>query len=298
MRRSVMSRLRAGRQLGVDEELALDQLGHELAAEPRDEEHQARRQQGEGDEHGDPTDAQHAASSPVVQRGRAESKASVEQRSGMASRPQDQLDARTAHFSRAIPTPDGPMPGLDPTCGIPAAARSGARPLRGLAAKVARGQHRNQRQRHDQRDDQREGDGQRLIAEELAGDALDEDDRHEDADRGQRAGDHRPRHLAGSLDGRLDLVEPWSRRRWIASSTTIELSTSRPMPRVSPPSDMMLSEIPETYIRKNVAITEIGIAMPMINVVFQLRRKKNRTRIASTPPYSAVRSTSETDWRM
>ncbi len=67
---------------------------------------------------------------------------------------------------------------------------------------------------------------------------------------------------------------PSSRFRWIASSTTIELSTRRPIPRVRPPSDMMLSEMSEAYIRKKVATTEIGMAMPMITVVFQLRRNR------------------------
>ena len=47
---------------------------------------------------------------------------------------------------------------------------------------------------------------------------------------------------------------------------------------------MMFSEIPDAYIRKNVVITEIGIATPMIEVVFQLRRKKYSTRMARIPP--------------
>ena len=67
---------------------------------------------------------------------------------------------------------------------------------------------------------------------------------------------------------------PWWRLRWIASSTTIELSTSMPTPSERPPSDMMLSETPELYIRKKVATTETGIEMPMIDVVFTLRRKR------------------------
>ena len=56
------------------------------------------------------------------------------------------------------------------------------------------------------------------------------------------------------------------------------------MPRVSPPREMMFREIPETYMRKKVAITEMGMAMPMITVVFQLRRNRNNTRMASAPP--------------
>ncbi len=91
---------------------------------------------------------------------------------------------------------------------------------------------------------------------------------------------------------------PSSRRRWMASSTTIELSTRRPMPRVSPPSDMMLSERPETYIRRKEATTEIGIDTAMMAVDLKLRRKKARTRTARRPPTRAESMTSATDWRM
>ena len=44
------------------------------------------------------------------------------------------------------------------------------------ARQAQRREHRDQHQRHHQRGYQRVGDGQGLIAEELAGDALDEDD--------------------------------------------------------------------------------------------------------------------------
>ena len=73
------------------------------------------------------------------------------------------------------------------------------------------------------------------------------------------------------------------------------LSTNNPIPSVSPPRDMMFKEIPATNIRKKVETTEIGIANPMIRVVFQLRRKKNSTMMASIPPKRAVRRTSVTD---
>ncbi len=44
------------------------------------------------------------------------------------------------------------------------------------------------------------------------------------------------------------------------SRTTIELSTSMPMPSASPPKVMMLSVNPPKYIRPKVAMTETGIA--------------------------------------
>ena len=91
---------------------------------------------------------------------------------------------------------------------------------------------------------------------------------------------------------------PWSRRRWIASRTTIELSSRRPMPSVMPPSDMMLSDTPATYIRKKVATTETGMEIPMISVFGALRRNRNRTTIASEPPIRAVSITADTESRM
>ncbi|MBA7660434.1 hypothetical protein ES703_68436 [subsurface metagenome] len=56
------------------------------------------------------------------------------------------------------------------------------------------------------------------------------------------------------------------------SRTTIELSTSMPIPRASPPKDMILRETPERNIRKKAAATEMGIARLMITVLRKLRR--------------------------
>ena len=87
---------------------------------------------------------------------------------------------------------------------------------------------------------------------------------------------------------------PAWRRRKIDSSTTMELSTSMPMPRVSPPSDMMLSEMSILYMAMNVAMTEIGIDVAMISVLRRSRRKNSSTMMASTPPISAALRTSST----
>ena len=67
---------------------------------------------------------------------------------------------------------------------------------------------------------------------------------------------------------------PSSRLRCTASSTTMALSTSSPTPRVRPPSDMMLSEIPATYMRKKVATTDTGIEIEMMRVFLTERRKR------------------------
>jgi len=74
----------------------------------------------------------------------------------------------------------------------------------------------------------------------------------------------------------------------------MELSTSMPMPSVSPPSDMMFSEMSSRYMTRNVAMTEIGIEAPTINVLRRSRRKRNRTITASRPPTRAASRTSST----
>ncbi len=86
---------------------------------------------------------------------------------------------------------------------------------------------------------------------------------------------------------------PWPRRRWIASSTTIESSSSIPTPSASPPSDMMFSESPICCITKKVPITETGIASATTAVAPRSRRKSPITRIASRPPCQAFATTSE-----
>ena len=77
---------------------------------------------------------------------------------------------------------------------------------------------------------------------------------------------------------------PSFRNRSILSRTTIELSTSIPMPSASPPRDIILSDTSKLYIRKNVAITDIGMERPTISVLFRFRRNRYRIIIASTPP--------------
>jgi len=87
-------------------------------------------------------------------------------------------------------------------------------------------------------------------------------------------------------------------RRNIDSSTTMELSTSMPIPKVSPPSDMMFSEIPIRYISTKVAMTDSGILVAMISVDRRSRKNASRTRIASTPPINAALRTSLTPCSM
>ncbi len=82
--------------------------------------------------------------------------------------------------------------------------------------------------------------------------------------------------------------------RKIDSSTTIELSTSMPMPRVNPPSDMMFSEMSSLYMATKVATTEMGMLVAMIRVLRRSRRNSSSTTMASSPPISAALRTSLT----
>ena len=67
---------------------------------------------------------------------------------------------------------------------------------------------------------------------------------------------------------------PATRWRSMLSSTTMELSTSMPMPSASPPSDMMLRDTPPRNMRKKLAITEMGMASPTTSVLRSRRRNR------------------------
>ena len=87
-------------------------------------------------------------------------------------------------------------------------------------------------------------------------------------------------------------LSPRSRLLKIASSTTIESSTSMPTPSARPPSDMTLSVVPVWYIRKKVAMIEIGIDTLMIRVLYRSFRNSRMIRMESAPPSSALTMTS------
>ncbi len=85
---------------------------------------------------------------------------------------------------------------------------------------------------------------------------------------------------------------PRSRRLKIASRTTIESSTSMPTPSASPPRDITFSVVPVWYIRKKVAMIEIGIDTPMMRVLKRSFRNSRMIRIERAPPSSALMITS------
>ena len=86
---------------------------------------------------------------------------------------------------------------------------------------------------------------------------------------------------------------PRSKCLWIFSKTTMESSTKIPMHSVIPMSDIMLNVNPATYIAKNAAMREAGIAMMTDAVLRQPRRKKKSMSPVVTSPSASVPSVPE-----
>ena len=72
--------------------------------------------------------------------------------------------------------------------------------------------------------------------------------------------------------------------RKIFSITTMELSTSIPIPSARPDMEMIFSEIFEKYISTTANTTDSGIAHAMIRVGRKSRRNRISTRIARIAP--------------
>ena len=77
------------------------------------------------------------------------------------------------------------------------------------------------------------------------------------------------------------------------SITTMELSTSIPMPIASPAIEIMFIVTPEKYISTSANSTETGIEMPTASVGLRSRRNRNRIRIASAPPINKLSTTED-----
>ena len=91
-------------------------------------------------------------------------------------------------------------------------------------------------------------------------------------------------------------LSPSSLHRAILSRTTMELSTSIPMPSASPPRDIIFKDTSKIFMGANVATIEMGMAKPIIRVGPMRRRKINNTRMANNPPYTAVFFTSSIEF--
>lgn len=81
---------------------------------------------------------------------------------------------------------------------------------------------------------------------------------------------------------------PIARKRWIFSNTTMESSTRIPIHSAIPISDIILKVKPARYIRKKVAISEVGIAIITAIEDFQPRRNRYKTSPVVTSPSSSV----------
>ena len=81
---------------------------------------------------------------------------------------------------------------------------------------------------------------------------------------------------------------PEHARRWIASVTTMLLSTTMPTDNMNPISVRALSDAPQKYIAVSVMSMLSGIAAAVTNVIRKRRRNAKRMRIANRPPQSAV----------
>ena len=77
------------------------------------------------------------------------------------------------------------------------------------------------------------------------------------------------------------------------SSTTTELSTSMPIPKDRPPSDMTFREMPAKYMTSSASSTENGIDTATSTVGFQSRRNSASTTTASSAPKSSDCSSDE-----
>ena len=79
-------------------------------------------------------------------------------------------------------------------------------------------------------------------------------------------------------------VAPVSRRRTMFSSTTIAASSTMPVAKARPASEITLSERPVGERIANVASSDTGIASAMISVARHWRRNSHRTPMASSTP--------------
>ena len=89
------------------------------------------------------------------------------------------------------------------------------------------------------------------------------------------------------------LEQPWLLSLYMFSITTMELSTSIPMPTERPARDMMLSCIPEKYIKTMAKVMLIGMLTAVIRVGFISRRNMNSTIMARIPPVTRLFKTDE-----
>ena len=75
------------------------------------------------------------------------------------------------------------------------------------------------------------------------------------------------------------------------SMTTMELSTSIPIPSANPDSDIIFKEIPEKYINTRAVSTDNGMLTATTMVGFTSFKNSARTTIASAAPTTILWTT-------
>ena len=73
----------------------------------------------------------------------------------------------------------------------------------------------------------------------------------------------------------------------IFSNITIEQSTTRPIPRISPAIVSIFNVVPVRFITNSVTNMENGMDIPIMIVLLILRKNRNNMSIASTRPSKA-----------
>ncbi|MPM66817.1 hypothetical protein SDC9_113729 [bioreactor metagenome] len=77
---------------------------------------------------------------------------------------------------------------------------------------------------------------------------------------------------------------PAARQVKMLSKMTMELSTIMPTAMTSPASETIFKVSPEKYMAKKVAMTEIGMAVPMMPASFSWPKMAQSTSTARSPP--------------
>ena len=77
------------------------------------------------------------------------------------------------------------------------------------------------------------------------------------------------------------------------SMTTIELSTSMPIPMARPAMEITFMVTPEKYMSTSAKSTDTGMEMPTAKVGRMSLRNRNRMRMASAPPKSRLWTTAD-----
>ena len=216
---------RARRQLDRHVEAVLRELRDQVGAERRHQQQRQRERGSRGAEH-QPALAERGRQQPQVTRVRRGRTAPWPDRSALRI-----TGPTTATMPRQMRTTSHAMPKKPPRAPRADAALDGRERLLQLRRRLPfrvrrlfrerhrrpalqRAQHRDQRHRHDQRDRDRERHRQRLVAEQLAGDALHEHQRQEHRDRRQRRGDDRHADFARAGDRRFEDAERRVRAPW------------------------------------------------------------------------------------